>query len=198
MFILETPTARSVTYQNLNELRLDLVIGSLLGDGYLMRTTCGYAFRVNHGLSQISYVDWKYEILTSFVLTRPKKCGKCYYFRTVSHPCFSNLRAKFYKGRSKIADVDLLQKRLTPFTLAVWIMDDGSKDGRQLRINSQSFSKDDNIILQELLRAKLGISTSLNQDKDRFRLRVRSKSMDKLLKLIKPHIIPSMLYKLPL
>ena len=185
-------------YRELNTLQFDLVIGSLLGDGYLMKTTCGYSFRVNHGLSQIPYVDWKYEILASFVQTKPKRCGKCYYFRTISHPAFVDLRTKFYKGQNKIAAIDLLKERLNPFMVAVWIMDDGSKDGRQLRINSQSFSKDDNIILQELLRAKLGIDTSLNRDKERFRLRVQSKSMDRLLRLIRPYIIPSMLYKLPL
>ena len=51
---------------------------------------------------------------------------------------------------------------------------------------------------KELLRAKLGIKVNLNRDKDRFRLRVQSGSMEKLIRMITPYIIPSMLYKLPL
>ena len=77
-------------------------------------------------------------------------------------------------------------------------MDDGSKDGKQLRINSQSFSEYENKCLKELLWAKLGIKVNLNRDKDRFRLRVKSISMEKLIRMITPYTIPSMLYKLPL
>lgn len=194
---METLIAKRMRLRSLSDLQLDLVIGSLLGDGYLVKTTRGYAFRVNHGLNQAPYVDWKYEILASFVRTKPKKSGRCYYFRTISHPAFADLKTKFYKGQNKTVAVELLKERLNPFIVAVWIMDDGSKDGKQLRINSQSFSEDDNKVLQELLRAKLGINTNLNRDKGRFRLRVQHESMDRLLNLIKPYIIPSMLYKLP-
>ena len=49
-----------------------------------------------------------------------------------------------------------------------------------------------------ILRAKLGIETTLNRDKDRYRIRVKSKSMERLKKLIQPLILPSMLYKIPL
>ena len=77
-------------------------------------------------------------------------------------------------------------------------MDDGSKEGNQLRINSQSFSENDNIKLIELLRAKLGINSTLNRDKKWFRLRIKKESMSTLVEMIRPYIIPSMLYKLPL
>lgn len=52
--------------------------------------------------------------------------------------------------------------------------------------------------LQELLRAKLGIKSSINRDKDKYRLRIKNDSMRVLIELIYPYIIPSMLYKLPL
>ena len=51
-----------------------------------------------------------------------------------------------------------------------------------MRINSQSFSKKENEILQRILKAKLGIKTTLNKDKKWFRLRVADKSMKKLKK----------------
>ena len=193
---LETLFAKTRRQQRLTDDQLDLVIGSILGDAHLVRTTCGYAFRVNHGLAQISYVEWKYEILTPFVRTKPRISGKCYYFRTISHPIFSDLHTSFYEGRNKIVPADLLKARLNPFILAVWIMDDGSRDGRQLRINSQSFSKRENLFLQDILDAKLGIKSALNRDKDKYRLRIKDQSMKKLVQLVEPHIIPSMLYKL--
>ena len=85
-----------------------------------------------------------------------------------------------------------------PLVLAVWIMDDGTKEGNQLRINTQSFSKSENELLIKILRAKLGIDAALNRDKGRFRLRVKGESMPKLKRLVKKYFIPSMLYKLSL
>ena len=42
--------------------QLRLVLGSMLGDGYLVKTTRGYAFRVNHSILQKDYVDWKHSL----------------------------------------------------------------------------------------------------------------------------------------
>ena len=80
-------------------------------------------------------------------------------------------------------------------TLAVWLMDDGARDGNQVRINSQSFSIEENERLICILRAKLGIMASLNRDKNKFRLRVNANSMLHMKQLVAPFIIPSMLYK---
>jgi len=80
---VETKEAQRMREQSLTKRQVDLVIGSLLGDEYLVRTTRGYAFRVNHGLAQKEYVGWKYHILSNFVRTMPKASGRCYYFRTV-------------------------------------------------------------------------------------------------------------------
>jgi len=182
----------------ITQKQFELVVGSLLGDGYLAKTTMGYAFRVNHGLKQQDYVNWKWRILQTIVNSSPKSSANCYYFRTVSHPVFSHLREKFYPKGKKILPVDLVAKELTPFVLAVWIMDDGTKCGNQVRINSQSFTEEENRILQEFLSAKLGIKSVLNKDKDRVRIRIVSESMPKLIQQIRPYIIPSMLYKLPL
>ena len=131
--------ARQVRKQSLNERQMNLVIGSLLGDGHLSRTTRGFAFRVNHGLNEREYVDWKYTILRDFVRSSPKPSNNCYYFRTVSHPIFEELRDCFYEGKEKKVPESILQERLNSFILAVWIMDDGARERNQLRINSQKF-----------------------------------------------------------
>ena len=195
---METILARQARKQDLNESQRNLVVGSLLGDGYLVKTTRGYAFRVNHGPAQKDYVDWKYDILKNLVNSPPRFAENCYYFRTVSHPFFDQLREQFYSGRKKVVPCELIEERLNAFVLTVWIMDDGSRDNRQLRINSQSFSKEENLFLRELLQAKLGIKTTLNQDKGKYRVRICAGSMKVLAQLVRPYMIPSMLYKLPL
>ena len=62
------------------------IIGTLLGDGYLDKTTRGYSLRIHHGIAQKEYVDYKYQLIKCFVNSAPKTSGKAYYFRTVSHP----------------------------------------------------------------------------------------------------------------
>jgi recombination protein RecA len=193
---VETFRARIARKLEFSSDQWSLILGSLLGDAYLVKTTRGYAFRVNHGIKQKDYVDWKYEIIKDFVNSPPQFADHCYYFRTVSHDAFSFLRLLFYPKGIKVIPKEFVASEINPLLLAVWIMDDGSKEGNQLRINSQSFTKEENIYLAEILRAKLGIEATINRDKNRFRLRIAKSSMQKLIDLISPYMVPSMLYKL--
>lgn len=194
---METNFARQARELALSPLQRELVVGALLGDAYLMPTTAGYSFRVHHGLRQRTYVDWKYGQLHQFVRTAPREVDRSYYFRTVTHPAFSALRAEFYgeSGRKTVPQ-KLLWSALGARGLAVWFMDDGAREGMQFRLNTQSFSYAENGWLAEFLRAKFGISATLNRDKDRFRLRISSEAGERFVALIKPHLIPDMLYKL--
>jgi hypothetical protein len=164
-----------------------------------MPTTAGCCFRVSHGHRQRAYVDWKFGIISDYVRTAPRECGQSYYFRTVTHPELSGLREAFYKHRAmKVIPFELLHQELTAFGLAVWFMDDGAIDRRQLRLNTQGFSFDENLGLTAFLHAKFGISAQLNKDKERHRLRIRAGSVARFVELVAPYVIPSMQYKLPL
>ena len=199
MLVVETHFARKARSVPLNRIQRDLVIGSLLGDGYLMPSTAGCCFRVSHGSQQADYVDWKFGLLGSYVRTPPRWCGGSYYFRTVTHPDLSELRRLFYvDGSTKNVPMDLLERELTAFGLTVWFMDDGALDRRQVRINSQGFSEFENAALIRFLRAKFGIEARLNRDKDRFRLRIGDAGVERFRELVEPYLIPTMLYKLPL
>ena len=198
LLVVETLFARTARKLALTSRQRDLVIGSVLGDGYLMPTTAGCCFRVSHGLQQRQYVVWKFGIISDFVRTAPRECDGSYYFRTITHPEFSGLRQAFYGGAlQKVLPVGLLYQELTAFGLAIWFMDDGACDRKQLRINTQCFSVDENNMLIEFLQAKFGIVARLNKDKDRYRLRIGEGSVGRFVNLVGQHLIPSMLYKLP-
>lgn len=194
---METKKAKSARKLVFEKKEYDLLIGSLLGDGYLDKTTCGYALRIHHGITQKAYVDFKYQLIAKFTNSKPKRSGSAYYFRTVTHPIFDRLHKIFYQNGKKILPKEFIEKNLTPFALAIWIMDDGSKETRQLRINTQSFTRGENLCLSSLLQAKFGIETTINVDRGKYRLRIRGNGMPKLISLVKPYFIPDMLYKLP-
>jgi hypothetical protein len=192
---VDTKLAREARKSNFSYKQLMLIIGSLLGDGYLDKTTRGYSLRFNHGIAQKEYVNFKYQSIIGFVNSAPKISGKVCYFRTVSHPVFSELRSIFYTKQRKIIPVNYLQNNFDCFALSIWIMDDGSADKNQLRINTQSFTYQENLWLCSFLQAKFGINTTINIDKGKYRLRIKESSMKILKKIVLPYIIPSMLYK---
>jgi hypothetical protein len=174
------------------------VAGSLLGDGTLLKTTAGWCFRVHHGLSQQWYVEHKYRFLAAYVQSPPRRSGKAYYFRTVTHPEFSVYREHFDRSHQKVVPIGLLREQLTALGLAIWLMDDGSADGRAVRLNTQSFSHTENVALATLLRETFALEARVNRDKDRFRLRIAASSRSRLIDLVEPYMCPQMAYKLSL
>lgn len=192
---MDTFIAREARILRFSYIQRMFIIGSLLGDGYLDKTTRGYSLRIHHGIAQKEYVDYKYLLIKRFVNSAPKRSGKAYYFRTVSHLYLEELRSLFYVGQKKILPLKYLVENFDSFALAIWIMDDGAKDKNQLRINSQSFSWQENLWLINFLQAKFGIIATINRDCGNYRLRIANSSMGLLKSLILPYIIPSMLYK---
>jgi len=196
---------------NLKQRRL--IIGSLLGDG-TMRLGKGaknVGFKVEHGLAQKEYVEWKYRILKQFVFTEPKisyrydengqRYKKSWWFRTIRHPSLTEIYRKFYKGNDyrngrKIIPVGI-RKEFTPLVLAVWIMDDGSFSRHKIDISTYSFSLSELNILQECFRDSFDIKANYYRDRDKgYRMYFNQEATKKLIKVIRPYIIPSMMYKI--
>ena len=153
---------------------------------------------VNHAWQARDYVDWKYAIFQSYVLSAPK-CRQgngsrvAYRFTTQSLPVFTEYYNWFYKNRKKFVPQDLI---LDPLMLAVWFMDDGSKSRSACYLNTQQFSLTDQKLLQHILMRDFGIESTLNRDKQYLRLRITTKATVRLTKIISPYVLPYFRYKL--
>ena len=183
---------------SLSEEQQSLVLGCLLGDGY-MRCKINAHLQVTHSIHQKSYVDWKYRYLLKYVLTLPKAYngnGKRigYRFFTRSLPVFTEFYRRFYIDRKKQVPRDLV---MTPLALAVWYMDDGSKSRRSCYLNTQQFNLEDQEYLQFVLQRDCGLQSHLDRDKIYTRLRFPVEDSQHLKRLIQPFILPSLHYKLP-
>jgi hypothetical protein len=94
---------------SLTQLQKSIIIGSILGDGYL-RIVHGRknAFlEVNHAYAFKEYVDWKYKHLNNIVISPPKSRNGngnrvAYRFFTRQHPEITELYNMFYLDRKKI------------------------------------------------------------------------------------------------
>ncbi len=188
------------TVGSLTQIERSIIIGSILGDGYL-RTIPGRndAFlEINHSIKAKEYVDYKYEALKRLCKSAPKeRSGNegriAYRFFTIQHKELSDLEKHFYQhGRKTIPkDIDI-----NPQVLAIWYMDDGSKSrDSDVYLNTQQFSVNEQKILIFKLR-ELGISARMNKDKKYYRIRILKESIADFMKVINPFIIPSMQYKL--
>ena len=190
------------TVGSLTQYQKSLIIGTILGDGYL-RIISGRkdAFlETNHSFSQKEYADWKFEKLKSICVSGPKirRCNKgriAYWFYTKQYPELTRLYKIFYKDGFKVVPDNL---KLDPIVLSVWFMDDGSKCGNtNFYLNTQQFNKCHQLKLLACLK-KLGLKANLNRDKNYYRIRFFSSSIGKLKELLKGNLIPSMYYKIGL
>lgn len=186
----------------LNQVQRDFIIGTLLGDGNLNSSCKNFRLVIRHSIQQTLYINWKYRLLQNWTLQKPKfsHWNNSIGFRTVSHPELTAYYELFYCNGLKIVPKSL-EKLLNPFILAVWYMDDGNIRKQNYRIygyylNTQSFSKKENEMLSKILNRKFGLKTLVLKNKKGYRLYFGSQAKEKIPKLIKNYIIPSLQYKI--
>lgn len=181
---------------SLLKVQQQLILGSILGDGY-MRKKVNAHLQITHSIKQKEYVDWKYGILKNIVITPPKSyrgnAGRIgYRFFTRSLPEITTFYNKFYHNRRKIIPKEL---KLSPLSLAVWYMDDGSRNGHSGYLNCQQFDSESQMNLLTSLE-RFGIKATLHKDKIYKRIYISAKSMPLLTNLVERFVVPSLRYKL--
>ena len=185
---------------SLTQEQKSLIIGTILGDGYLriIPRRKNAFLEVKHSAKQKDYVDWKYSVLQSIVKSKPKlRNGNgnriaCRFY-TCCHSEITDLFRYFYKDGKKIIPDNL---EINSLGLAVWYMDDGSRSGGSIYLNTQQFSVEDQNKLQKLLLNQFDITSSLNKDKEYMRIRIKTADAKKFCDIIRQFIPQSMQYKL--
>jgi hypothetical protein len=192
----------------LTSVQREILVGTLLGDGHLETQNQGKTFRlkVEHSINQKDYTDWLYAKFKNLVLSDPQvktqlvkgKPYQKYWFSTVSNGAMRFYGQLFYQAGKKVVP-KFIAKLVTPLSLAVWFMDDGSlksKANRARIINTQGFSDSDLQRLQDMLLNKFHIKTTLRNQKEGKQVYIPSTEIEKFITLIRPFVIPSMEYKI--
>lgn len=188
---------------NLSKIQQAVLLGMLLGDGYLGINGNNCRLQVKHSLKQQLYVDWLYSMFKNFVKTEPKRVGiNDYRFGTINHPFFTQYHKLFYpNGRIKIVPDNISELLKNPLALAVWYMDDGKRrpDCRGAFLDTICFTKPDQILLMKCLEVNFGLrDLRLHWNGDGFHIYIPAKNANLFCNIVGKHIIPSMMYKLPL
>jgi hypothetical protein len=195
---------------NLTEYQKEVLVGFLLGDGFLERRGNARAtsLKVCQSLKQLEFVEWLHKIFINFTRTPPRiktrqRNGKQNFevvFNTLSHPCFNYFHTLFYPSGKKVIPENIDQF-LTPTALTVWFMGDGSVKSKECRgriLNTQSFSREEIDRLIIILKDKFDLKSNIRSQKDGLQIYISGKSAEILNALLKDNILPSFYYKLPL
>jgi len=197
----------------LTKKQKQFLIGTLLGDGTssLGRRNTNARLKIQHTDKDKDYLEFKHSVLKNFVTgkiikeTNLNRKTKKYYssllFITTTHPEFTKFHKLFYRRKKKVVTAEVLRK-LTPFGLAVWIMDDGyyNREHKFIDLYTMNYTYKEHSIMQNWFRDKYGIFPKINYHKqvDKYYLRFNLLDTQKLVKIIQPYIINSMKRKIGL
>ena len=190
----------------LNQEEHDLIIGSSLGDAYIRKRELNSCFRVAHSIKQKEYIEWKLELLKHFNISEFEQKKRIInerevnmiYLATKAHPVFNYYRNLFYGSGKKKVTLEILNQ-LTPRSLAIWVCDDGSYDNRQgyIVLCTNSFSLEEHELMKEFFNKKFGLDPTIGfRDGKYYYLRFKQNDSKKLIEIIKPFILNSMIYKI--
>lgn len=213
------PRPKNLTFQSkraalspLSDIQLDVINGSLLGDGSIELGNYGQARFCKTQRSVVKdYLDWHDSILfpySSSLLYRERsgightasgkiirdntKVCKSYEYRTICHSRFTNIHKRWYvlEGNGRYTKRVPDDITLNPRTVAVWFADDGTnhKNHRECYFHTQSFDDDGlSLLITAFLDLEIKASVTLDGHKMPI-LRVSSDDYVRLIKMIRPHM----------
>lgn len=191
----------------LTERERSIILGSLLGDGYITRgrwkgIQANARVTFMQGEERLAYLQWKRDELSRWVLSpidgpqTTQYGGQVYRFRTISHPLFTKIHEAIYPDGVK-------PKRITPqilswlddLALAVWFMDDGTSGYSDANIATYAFLRDDLEATAAHLTSR-GINCRVMDTVKGAKLEINAAGRHNLYSAIAPHIHPALAYKL--
>lgn len=224
-FVLVSCSSLSFTRPRVNSLKrigphnfdiLNILIGSLLGDGSMEKSINGSRFVFYQAKVNGEYLLWLHQVINKLGYTEsnlPKIYSRkgyklvgdldeiryYYRFRTFTFSSFNWIYDAFYPNNSRKIIPNFIDTYLTPFALAVWMMDDGTSfKNKGFKFSTNSFTLKEIQNLALILKTKYNLDTTIHKSglNNQYNIYVPKASFIKLREIVKPYFHPTMLYKL--
>jgi len=203
-------------HEKISDHQFKFLLGDLLGDGSI--TPWGM-YQCSHSHKQKLYIEYKKEVLSNLVSPsfnfkertidnyQNGKKYRTYYLRTMGNEFLKEMNKKFYVDRVKIFPYEyLMQSDFDAYSLAIWYMDDGSRNDNSATLHTYGFGFDGNLQIVRFLFNKFNISSEIKNwgkierspDKSSCIYFSPKSSSDKFFQIVSPHILPNFQYKLPI
>lgn len=192
---------------------ISIIFGSLLGEGKAEKGKPGsgtkisfyqegatpkvkYILFLHKFLSDKGYCDSKMPVVTRR-LGDKGRILKVVRFSTWTYNSFNWIYDMWYVTKIKRVP-KCIGQYLTPLVLAIWIMNNGSKVGKGLKITMNTITYKDCLLLVKALKDNYNLNTSvqLAGAKDQYVIYICKESMVDVRKIVQPYIIPEMKYKI--
>lgn len=194
-----------------NKEVLSVIFGSLLGDAQAERRPNGvgtrlcfsqeavhveYLLSLHKYFSELGYCNSKTPIITNRLGVKGK-LRKVVRFSTWTYTSFNWIHDIWYENRIKRVPF-CIGEYLTPIALAIWIMDDGSKVYKGLKLSTNSFTYNDCLILINVLKDNFNIKASIQSAgyENQYIIYIWKESMNNLRNIVSPYIVAEMKYKI--
>ncbi|HPE06132.1 MAG TPA: hypothetical protein PLW50_00225 [Smithellaceae bacterium] len=206
----------------LTEIQKQIIMGTLLGDGYIAieKSSINPHVCITHSIKQKEYCEWIHLNLSNLCPSKPKVSvcsdgtGKQHQKITFSTRRLICLKPIYdcviVNGRKTITE-KWIDSIYHPISLALWYLDDGFLFNDMYKSRNMQFALGDRTseeseLLQEWLKCKFGISSesrnrgviAKNGERIKDLFITEEESMIKLKSVIEPYVIPSMKYKIDL
>jgi ubiquinol-cytochrome c reductase cytochrome b subunit len=194
-----------------NKEIISIIFGSLLRDAHGEKKLLGVGtkFSFSQEASHVEYLMFLHKLFSELGYCNPKlpvittrlgskgKIRKVARFSTWTYFSFNWIYDLWYDNKIKHVP-KCIDKYLTPLALAIWIMEDGTKVNKGLKLNTNSFSYNDCLLLFKALNNNFNIKASIQSagKKDQYLIYIWKESMTDLINIVSPYIIPEMKYKL--
>lgn len=181
-------------HQFLNESQKNIFIGSIMGDGNIDHISLGISrIRIIHGMKQEEYIKWK----STFFKAKIEIIGENGYSKK---PAMRFQSKGYYCSYTK----ENVIKLITPQSIAISWMDDGSLYKNELGGRLYSFADDEkliNLLCIEIfnkfkIKGVVHYGYSSTSNKKYFYISFNKENMFHLSELISPFIHESMSYKI--
>ena len=189
---------------------LSIIFGSLLGDGHMEKEKEGSRMMFYQGGANSNYLLWLHSKVAQLgyckknppiLRSRVLKDGTIRYFirfESFTHTSFNWIQKEFYPNGRKVVPA-CIERYLTPLAIAIWVQDDGCKyKNKGFKFCTDGFTLTEVKLLASLLSNKYGLKTSFIKTGvvNQYSIYIAKSSMETLIKIVKPHMHESMLYKL--
>ncbi|WP_125079312.1 intein-containing recombinase RecA [Mycobacterium sp. P7213] len=199
----------------LSDQQWEVVLGSLMGDGCLSSPVRhgseSARLRMGHAAKQSEYLDWKVSLLGNIPHSRTVNSKGAVFADFTPLAELHELRSAVYLGDGKKFLSEDYLKALTPLSLAIWYMDDGSFTVRskglqertaggsgRIEICVEAMTEGTRERLCDYLRDNYGLDVKLRYPGKAGKavLQFSTEASAKFQELVAPYMAPSMGYKL--
>ena len=189
---------------------LSIFYGVILGDSHAERRRSGVRLSMSHESNHVEYLLWLHAQIYNRgycnsvppkIQTRLGTGGKLRYifrFHTFTYSSLDSLYSAWYNYNNIKHIPKNMAEFITPLALAIWVIGDGVRVGKGVKLCANSFTYQECTRLTQVIHDLYNVKSSVQSagEPRRYKIYIWAESMLDLRSVVRPHMVSCILYKL--